>query len=99
CMYVRHEVIEEVGLLDESYPMAYEDVDYCLRAWQAGYGVLYWPGAELCHLESVTRGTAVNERERTSQRMFWTRWGERFDARDVRDADGALREHRVHRTA
>ncbi len=25
-----------VGPLDERYPMAYEDVDWCLRAWQAG---------------------------------------------------------------
>ncbi len=44
CMYVRREVIERVGLLDESYPMAYEDVDWCLRAWQAGFRVLYFPG-------------------------------------------------------
>ncbi len=44
CMYVRREVIERVGLLDERYAMAYEDVDWCLRAWQAGFGVLLLPG-------------------------------------------------------
>jgi GT2 family glycosyltransferase len=27
--------------------MAYEDVDWCLRAWQAGFGVLYFPAARL----------------------------------------------------
>ena len=91
CMYIKREVIEQIGLFDESYPMAYEDVDYCLRAWQSGFGVLYWPGAELCHLESVTRGTVVTERERASQRVFWSRWGEQLDARKVRTADGALR--------
>ena len=57
CMYVRREVIERVGLLDERYPMAYEDVDWCLRAWQAGYRVRYFPIARLVHHESVTRGT------------------------------------------
>ncbi len=36
CMYVRRALIERVGELDERYPMAYEDVDWCLRAWQAG---------------------------------------------------------------
>ena len=36
CMYVRREVRDAIGLFDESYPMAYEDVDFCLRAWQAG---------------------------------------------------------------
>jgi GT2 family glycosyltransferase len=91
CMYVTREVLDQVGLLDESYAMAYEDVDYCLRAWQAGFQVHYWPGAELLHLESVTRGTEVHERERASQRLFWQRWGEFFDQRPVRGDDGALR--------
>ena len=91
CMYVRREVIERVGLLDERYPMAYEDVDWCLRAWQAGFRVLYFPAASLYHHESVTRGIDVGERERRSQRHFWERWGEFFDARNVRNADGRLR--------
>jgi GT2 family glycosyltransferase len=91
CMYVRREVIERVGLLDERYPMAYEDVDWCLRAWQAGFRVLYFPAARLVHHESVTRGTDFGERELASQRVFWKRWGEFFDARDVRTADGKLR--------
>ena len=91
CMYVRREVIERVGLLDEGYPMAYEDVDWCLRAWQAGFRVLYFPAARLVHHESVTRGTDVGERERASQRLFWERWGDFFDARPVRTESGALR--------
>jgi len=91
CMYVRRELLARIGMLDETYPMAYEDVDYCLRAWQAGFGVLYAPDAELYHLESVTRGTEVGERERASQRVFWSRWGDFFDARPVCNADGMLR--------
>jgi GT2 family glycosyltransferase/glycosyltransferase involved in cell wall biosynthesis len=91
CMYVRREVIERIGVLDEGYPMAYEDVDWCLRAWQAGFRVLYFPAARLVHHESVTRGIDVGERERVSQRFFWERWGDFFDARDVRTDDGKLR--------
>jgi GT2 family glycosyltransferase/glycosyltransferase involved in cell wall biosynthesis len=91
CMYVRRETIERIGLLDESYPMAYEDVDWCLRAWQAGMRVLYFPAASLFHHESVTRGTDVGERERESQRVFWERWGEFFDARPVHAENGGLR--------
>ena len=83
CMYVRREVIERNGLLDERYAMAYEDVDWCLRAWQAGFGVLYFPAARLVHHESVTRGTELGERERDSQRLFWERWSDFFDARSV----------------
>src|SRR5580692_1469701 len=83
CMYVRREVIERVGLLDERYAMAYEDVDWCLRAWQAGFQVLYFPSAQLVHHESVTRGMEVGERERESQRLFWERWSDFLDARTV----------------
>jgi GT2 family glycosyltransferase/glycosyltransferase involved in cell wall biosynthesis len=83
CMYVRREVIERIGAFDERYSMAYEDVDWCLRAWQAGLRVLYFPSAQLVHHESVTRGTEVGERERDSQRMFWERWSSFFEARDT----------------
>jgi GT2 family glycosyltransferase/glycosyltransferase involved in cell wall biosynthesis len=91
CMYVTREAIERVGLLDERYPMAYEDVDWCLRAWQQGFRVLYFPAASLFHHESVTRGTDVGERERESQRFFWEQWGDFFDAREVRTPEGKLR--------
>ncbi|MGA8364220.1 MAG: glycosyltransferase [Solirubrobacteraceae bacterium] len=91
CMYVRREVIERVGMLDERYPMAYEDVDWCLRAWQAGYRVRYFPIARLVHHESVTRGTTQGERELESQRLFWERWSGFFDDREVRTPDGRLR--------
>lgn len=91
CMYLKRSLIEQIGTLDEDYPMGYEDVDYCLRAWQAGHRVLYCPDAELYHFESAIRGTVVTERERRSQRLFWERWGDFFDARNVRNAAGMLR--------
>jgi GT2 family glycosyltransferase/glycosyltransferase involved in cell wall biosynthesis len=81
CMYVRREVIEHIGAFDERYAMAYEDVDWCLRAWQAGFRVLYFPSAQLIHHESVTRGEVQGERELGSQRLFWERWADFFDAR------------------
>ena len=83
CMYIRREVLDRVGLFDEAYGMGYEDVDYCLRAWQAGYSVVYAPSAQLHHHESLTRGTTVGERERKSQHVFWRRWGNSFDERQV----------------
>ncbi len=56
---------------------------------------LYFPAARLVHHESVTRGTEVGERERASQRLFWERWGDFFDARDVRTAEAANAAHRL----
>lgn len=91
CMYIRRQALDRLGPFDEALPMAYEDVDYCLRAWQAGMQVRYEPAAQLHHLESVTRGTAMGERELASQRAFWERWSEPLDHRRVLTDDGRLR--------
>ena len=90
-MYITRAALDAVGEFDERYAMAFEDVDYSLRAWEAGYEVAYAPSAQLVHLESVTRGTEQGERELASQRAFWSRWSQRLDRRDVRTADGRLR--------
>jgi len=91
ALYIRRDVLDEVGLLDEGYGMAYEDVDYCLRAWEAGFRVVFSPFATLTHLESRTRGTEQGERELASQRRFWARWGTWLDERRVHGDDGRLR--------
>ena len=91
AMYISRAALQTVGLFDENLPMAYEDVDYGLRTWQAGMQVMYAPAAQLRHDESVTRGTKMGERERTSQRVFWEKWAEFFDRRDVRTPEGKLK--------
>jgi GT2 family glycosyltransferase/glycosyltransferase involved in cell wall biosynthesis len=91
CMYIRRDALDAVGRFDESFPMAFEDVDYCLRAWEAGYEVRYEPAARLTHVESPTRGTGVGERELASKQHFWGKWGHWFDRRNVRTRSGALR--------
>jgi GT2 family glycosyltransferase/glycosyltransferase involved in cell wall biosynthesis len=91
CMYIRRSLLDDIGGFDEGYAMAYEDVDYCLRCWQSGRRVQYAPMAVLEHRESVSRGSEVGERELESQRYFWQRWGDFFDARTVRRSDDALR--------
>jgi GT2 family glycosyltransferase len=91
CIYLKRSLIDEIGLFDEDFGMGFEDVDYCLRAWQAGREVLYEPSAVSTHLESVTRGMEVGKREEASLKHFWRKWGSWFDARNVRTADGALR--------
>ena len=91
CMYARRSTIDAIGLLDERYPMAFEDVDWCLRAWEAGLRVMYHPYAALFHLESKTRGMDQGEREMESLRLFWERWGDWFDRRPVRTDEGRLR--------
>ena len=57
CLLVWKEVYEELGGLDENHlPVAFNDVDFCLRAREAGYRIVWTPHAELYHHESVSRG-------------------------------------------
>jgi len=39
CMMVRREVFEKIGLFDERFFLYFEDVDFCLRARKAGFGI------------------------------------------------------------
>lgn len=48
-MLVRSEVVEQVGGLDESYFMYGEDIDWCYRIKQVGWGIYYHSGTYIVH--------------------------------------------------
>lgn len=57
CMAMRKAVFLEAGGFDAAHlPVAYNDVDLCLRLREAGYAIVWTPFAALYHYESVTRG-------------------------------------------
>jgi GT2 family glycosyltransferase len=53
---IRHDTLATVGLYDETFQMGYEDVDYCLRTFDAGLECIYEPAAWALHHESAIRG-------------------------------------------
>ena len=79
CLLVRREVYDQVGGLDESLTVAFNDVDFCLRVAAAGYLNLWTPFAELIHHESVSRGrdlTAAKARRFADEHaIMQRRWG------------------------
>jgi GT2 family glycosyltransferase len=84
CLFIRREVFEEVGGLDEKLAVAFNDVDFCLRVREAGYRNLFTPFAELYHHESVSRGGEDNPEKiaRFSEeiRFMKERWQEKLQA-------------------
>ena len=56
CLAIRKDVFEQVGGFDESLTVAFNDVDFCLKARAAGYRNVWTPFATLIHHESVSRG-------------------------------------------
>ena len=91
CMYLRRELIDALGRFDEGYRDGLEDVDYCLRAWEAGYAGPLRAGRGLTHLESQDARHRVARASCASQEHFWGQLGDWFDERPVRTADGRLR--------
>ena len=55
-MMVRRSLFEQLGGFTEQLAVAFNDVDFCLRAREIGYLVVYDPYVELYHYESKTRG-------------------------------------------
>jgi len=49
CLMVRREVLEQVGVLDESYFMFLEETDWCYRIKQAGWAIFWIPDGEIIH--------------------------------------------------
>lgn len=75
CMLIKREVLDAIGPLDESYGFGYhEDTDYCYRAREAGFRVVYTPD---CVVHHQLFGTPLPERQKIiaeNQRLFLNKW-------------------------
>ncbi len=68
CMLVRTSVWDSLGGLDERFAVAFNDVDFCLRAREAGHRIIWTPYAWLYHHESKSRG--LDEKDPVKARRF-----------------------------
>jgi glycosyltransferase involved in cell wall biosynthesis len=82
CLYVRAELAAE---LDPALGRGEAEIDLCLRSWRAGRRVVHAP--------VVVAGAAALQPEAgvDAGARLRRRWGEFFDTRPVRTADGRLR--------
>jgi O-antigen biosynthesis protein len=76
CMVVRRDVFEEVGGFDEALPVAFNDVDFCLRVLECGHRNVWTPYAELYHHESASRGTedSPEKQQRFAAEVHAMKW-------------------------
>ncbi|WP_415347207.1 glycosyltransferase family 2 protein [Clostridium perfringens] len=56
AMMIKREVIEKIGLLDDTYFMYYEDTDYCARAIESSFKLAYQPKSVIYHKVSASSG-------------------------------------------
>ncbi|MDC7787421.1 GT2 family glycosyltransferase [Rhodoplanes tepidamans] len=93
CMAVRADVFRDVGGFDEALPLAYNDVDLCLRIRRAGWRILWTPAAALVHHESASLGphdTAHAARFAEDVRLMRERWAEDLAADPYYNANLSL---------
>lgn len=76
CMLVKRSIFYEVGKFDgTNLPVAFNDVDLCLRVREMGLKVVWTPYARLLHLESATRSRDMSTPERQGEvRYMQDRW-------------------------
>ncbi len=85
CLLVSRALYEEVGGLDESFSVSFNDVDFCLKLRQKGYLNVFTPFAELFHYESKSRGMEEGEKLRRFQNevaLFQKKWKDQLEAGD-----------------
>jgi hypothetical protein len=89
-MMLRAEVIARIGLLDEQFFMYGEDLDWCLRAKQAGYRVVYYPSVVVQHIKRAASRRSPKARYEF-QRAMWLFYRKHYRSRTPRLLDGLIR--------
>ena len=61
-LMIRREVLDEIGLFDESFFLYFEETDLCLRAVLAGHKMTYVRESVVTHIGSVSTGMKTHKR-------------------------------------
>ena len=79
CLLVRKSVYLDVGGLDETLTVAFNDIDFCLRLGERGLWNVWTPYAEMVHHESASRGQEDTPEKRArfhrEIEIMQARWG------------------------
>nr|WP_315481644.1 glycosyltransferase [uncultured Undibacterium sp.] len=80
CLFLRKDDYLAVGGMDgDAFPVAFNDVDLCLKLRQQGKSIIWTPYARLLHAESASRGHEDTPQKRARAEreieIFRQRWG------------------------
>ncbi len=74
-MMIRSDVFADVGLMDETYFLYYEEMDFCLLANRAGWECWHIPESVAVHFEGSTTGVNNTQSKTKRRPKYW------FDSR------------------
>lgn len=81
CVLVRSEVFERIGPLDDGYFLYFEDIDFCRRAREAGWRLVYEPRAIAIHDEGQSSSAPVGLPRRARRPAYYYAARSRYFAR------------------
>lgn len=67
CMMIRKDLYESMGGMDETMPIAYNDVEFCFRLHKEGYRNVLRNDVVLLHHESLSRGLDDEDRQKADR--------------------------------
>lgn len=70
-MIVRGELLEDVGLMDDTYFLYFEETDFCLQAHRAGWQCWYAPQAVVLHIAGQSTGVTGARRVNRRLPAYW----------------------------
>jgi glycosyltransferase involved in cell wall biosynthesis len=75
CMAIPRDKYFELGGYSTAFPHSYNDVDFCFKALEKNYRIIWTPLAKIWHFESLSRNPTVREEE---YNLLHRRWGRYF---------------------
>ena len=73
CMLLRRQAVEQVGFCDEDYFLFSEETDWCFRFRQAGWEVVFFPGAECVHVRGASHSGQLYRENLRGHLLFLTK--------------------------
>jgi GT2 family glycosyltransferase len=71
CFLLTRAAYEKVGPMDERFPLYFNDMDWCLRAHNADWGVIYVPDAVFTHAIGKSSNHAAERMIVAHHRSMW----------------------------
>ena len=82
AMMLRSEVIRQLGGMDEGYFLYFEETDFCLKLWRAGWTNWYVPESHVMHEAGQSTGLTGKRGVDTPRPRYWYESRRRYFAKN-----------------
>lgn len=72
CLMTKRSVFEQLGGLTRTFPVNFNDIDYCLKAYKEGLRIIFDPDTVMYHFESSSRDPEVKAWEKELLEERWS---------------------------